>query len=195
MDNGCRWRPSPGTVSRSLETLPCRGLRRHFAGLFRSGFRAYPDRDGDRSSGGPMPRQPPAMFRQVPKLFPHSKVGELRRSLRRASATPFSHLIFDIGAIVNGSAWEGRVNCFTLGQKINTEEADLARAAAARARRRQLWESTARCAKRSPAKQRLLTALLRSARLPFVSRVHEAKLGGSRQRNRSRPDARAGEIL
>jgi hypothetical protein len=105
MDDGCPLAPITGIVSRPLETLPCRGLWWHFAGLFRGGFRAYPHRDSDRSGGGPMPRQPPAIFRQVPRLFLHYNVGELRRSLRRASPPPFPHLIFDISAIVNEFAW------------------------------------------------------------------------------------------
>ena len=79
------------------------------------------------------------------------------------------------------------MNRFTPGQKIYTEEAARARDGGASGGGANFWGSAARRAKRSPAKQGLLAALLRSARLPFVSRRREAKLDGSKQRNRSRP--------
>jgi hypothetical protein len=76
-------------------------LRRHFAGLFRSSFGAYPHRDGDRSSGGPMPRQAPAKFRQVPKLFLHQQSWRLAPLAPQGIADPFPHSILPISTIVN----------------------------------------------------------------------------------------------
>jgi hypothetical protein len=74
---------------------------------------------------------------------------------------------------------ERSVNCFTLGQKINTEEADYARVAAGRAAAP--TSEICRSMRQGPsATWGLLAALLHSARPPFVSGLCKAKFDGGK---------------
>jgi hypothetical protein len=87
------------------------------------------------------------------------------------------------------------VNCFTLGQKINTEEADYARVAAARAAATPTSEICRSMRQGAANNAGSSCGAAPLARLAFVSSLGEAKLDRGKAVIQILLDAHAGEIL